>query len=74
MAMPYAGGGVVGVRLGDIPIEIRRRYGRHLYERAASDGDLELAMRINRAVERPSDRVYWLPRMKVLEIREAQRW
>lgn len=75
MATPYVNSGaVVAVRLSDIPIQIRRRYGRALYERAAEDGDLELALRLNAAMERPSERVYWLSAARVREARERQRW
>lgn len=75
MATPYVNGGaVVGVRLTEIPVTIRRRFGRLLYERAAEDGDLDLALRLNMAMERPSDKVYWLPAQKVREVRERQRW
>lgn len=68
------GGAVIGVRLTEIPIMIRRRYGRLIYERAAQDGDLDLALRINMAVEYPSEKVYWLPREKVAAVREKQKW
>lgn len=75
MASPdLNGGAVVGVRLTDIPIVVRRRYGRLLYERAVEDKNLDLALRINSAVERPSDKVYWLPRERVLEVRVRQKW
>lgn len=67
MATPdrNGGGAVVGVRLSDIPIEIRRRRGRALYEAAVADQDLPLAVAINAAIERPSDRVYWISREAV---------
>lgn len=75
MATPDLNGGAfVPVRLTQIPLTVRRRYGRLLYEHAVEDKNLDLAMRINRAVERPSDKVYWLPASKVREVRERQRW
>lgn len=75
MATPYAkSGAVMGIRLHDIPVQIRRRYGRVLYEHAVKDGDLELAIRLNAAIERPSLRVYWLPRKIVFEARRKQQW
>lgn len=75
MAMPYPNGGAVaGVRLTDIPLNIRRRYGSYLYDQAAKDGDFDLALSLYRAVENPSDRVYWLPREVVHEVRERQKW
>lgn len=66
MAMPDQNGGrVIAVRLIDVPIEIRRRRGRALYEAAVADRNLDLAMRLNAAIERPTDTVYWLPAAKV---------
>lgn len=69
MATPDLNGGarVVGVRLTDVDIKIRRRRGRALYEAAVADRDLDLAMRLNAAIERPSDRVYWVPEAAVRE-------
>ena len=63
MATPDRNGGarVVAIRLTDIDIKIRRRRGKALYEAAVQDRDIDLAMRIAAAIERPSDRVYWLP-------------
>ena len=62
MATPdQNGGAVVGVRLTDVDIKIRRRRGQALYEAAVADRDLDLAMRINAAIERPSERIYWVP-------------
>ena len=62
MATPNLNGGAVaGVRLTDIDIKIRRRRGRALYEAAVADRDLMLAVAIEAAIERPSDRLYWLP-------------
>jgi len=67
MATPDRNGGaVVPVRLIDIDIKIRRRRGRALYEAAVADRDLDLAMRLDAAIERPSDRVYWIPQKAVV--------
>lgn len=69
MATPdLNGGAVVGVRLTDVDIKIWRRRGRALYEAAVADRDLDLAMRLNAAIERPSDRVYWVPAAAVQEV------
>ena len=70
MTMPNLNGGarVMGVRLTDIDIKIRRRRGRALYEAAVADRDIELAMRLDAAIERPSDQVYWVPRDAVREV------
>ena len=62
MAMPqYDGGAVVGVRLTEIDIKIRRRRGKALYEAAVADRNIDLAMRLNAAIEYPSDTLYWVP-------------
>lgn len=63
MVTPDRNGGarVVAVRLTEIDIKIRRRRGRALYEAAVADRDIDLAMRIDAAIERPSDRIYWIP-------------
>lgn len=70
MATPDLNGGarVMGIRLTDVDIQIRRRRGRALYEAAVADRDLDLALRLNAAIERPSDRVYWLPRKAVEDV------
>lgn len=63
MASPTENGGarVMAVRLTDIDIMIRRRRGKALYEAAVADRDLDLALRLNAAIERPSETVYWVP-------------
>lgn len=70
MATPYPNGGarVIAVRLTEVPLQVRRRRGKALYDAAVADRDLDLAMRLNAAIERPSDRVYWLPEGKVREV------
>lgn len=77
MASPeYMGRRTMSVRLTDIDIQIRRRRGRALYERAVLDRDLILAMQIEKAIERPSERVYRVPEAavrKVLGYEEAHR-
>ena len=66
MAMPqYESGAVVGVRLTEIDIKIRRRRGKALYEAAVADRDIDLAMRLNAAIEYPSERIYWVPEKAV---------
>lgn len=66
MASPeMMGRRTVGVRLTDIDIKIRRRRGRVLYEKAVLDRDLILAMEIEKAIERPSDRIYRVPEAAV---------
>lgn len=70
MATPDRNGGArtVGVRLTQVPLQIRRRRGRALYEAAVADSDLDLAMRLNAAIERPSDRLYWVSEKAVREV------
>lgn len=74
MATPNLNGGarVKAVRLTDIPIKVRRRRGRKLYEAAVNDRDLMLAVELESAIERPSDRVYWLPANIVEEV--SSKW
>lgn len=66
MATPRQNGGALaGVRLTDVPIKIRRRYGQILLDRAIRDLDpltaVTFAAQIHAAVEEPSDRLYWVP-------------
>lgn len=69
MASPeLMGRRTIGVRLPDIDIKIRRRRGRALYEKAVLDRDIILAMEIERAIERPSDRIYRVPEAAVREV------
>lgn len=69
MATPnLQGGAVVSVRLTDIDIKIRRRRGKALYDAAVADKDIDLAMRLNAAIEYPSDRLYWVPAEAVRKV------
>lgn len=51
----------MGVRLTDIDIKIRRRFGWYLIEKAKEDGDILAAIAFTAAVENPSSKLYWLP-------------
>ena len=62
------GGAQKAVRLTDIPIKIRRRFGWNLIERAKDDGDLLSAVALTAAVENPSDTVYWVPAEAVRKV------
>lgn len=62
------GGHQVAVRLTDVPLKIRRRYGARLYESAVEDRDFLLAVELESAIERPSDRLYWLPEKAVRKV------
>lgn len=70
MATPSLNGGarVMGVRLTEVPLIVRRRRGKALYEAAVADRDLDLAMRLDAAIERPSDTVYWVPQEAVSRV------
>lgn len=73
MATPDRNGGALaGVRLTDVPIKIRRRYGAILYERAIKELDPLAAMKFNldleRAVEEPSDTLYWVPAAEIKRV------
>ena len=70
MATPNRNGGALaGVRLTDVPIKIRRRYGGLLLDRALKELDplaaLTFAAQLERAVEEPSDTLYWVAASEV---------
>jgi hypothetical protein len=58
----------VPVRLTEVPLKVRRRFGDSLYEKAVLDRDLTLAAQLHAAVESPSDRIYWLPEKAVKKV------
>lgn len=67
MAKPdLNGGALVGVRLTEVPLKTRRFYGKVLTDRAAKELEpikaLIFAAELERAVDQPSDRVYWVSR------------
>jgi hypothetical protein len=72
MAMPDRNGGaLVAVCLSDIDIKVRRHHGRVLLERAIKElgpFGVEFAAELHKAVEDPSDRVYWVPRKRYYEV------
>lgn len=55
------GGRVVPVRLTEIPIHIRRLHGEKLMDEASDNFNLMMGMQLSAAVERPSEKVYWIP-------------
>jgi hypothetical protein len=62
---PRRGGGLKAFRLGDVPIALRRRHGARLtFEPVGHDpaDALFASLQIQRAIEEPSERVYWIPR------------
>jgi hypothetical protein len=70
MAMPRQNGGALtGVRLTDIPVKIRRRYGGLLLDRALKELEplaaMTFAAQLERAVEDPSDTLYWVAATEV---------
>jgi hypothetical protein len=65
MASPDRNGGaLVGVSLIEVPIKLRRYYGRVLLERAIKTLEpiaaVEFAAQLHRAVEDPSPTIYWV--------------
>jgi hypothetical protein len=56
------GRGLVALSLRDVPIVVRRRYGRRLVDLAAENGDLIGAVRLREAIENPSEKRYVIPR------------
>ena len=67
MAMPDRNGGALaGVRLTEVPLNVRRRYGQLLLDRALKEMEplpaMQFAAELQRAVEEPSDRIYWVPK------------
>lgn len=56
------------VRLTEVPLKIRKRAARPLIDRALNNGDLLGAVELQRAVEHPSERVYWLPETAVRRV------
>lgn len=70
MATPDRNGGALaGVRLTDVPLKIRRRYGNLLLERAIKELDalsaMTFAAQLETAVETPSDTLYWVPKAEL---------
>lgn len=61
-------GRLVPIRLTQVPLIIRRRYGRYLVDQARENLDLAGAVELTRAIERPSDRIYWVPVDRTVEI------
>lgn len=63
------GGALAGVRLTDVDIKKRRFYGRLLLDRAIKELEpiaaMTFAAELHRAVEEPSDRLYWVARSEV---------
>lgn len=59
---------MVDIRLSEVPITIRRRFGRVLLDDAVDAGDLLAAVRMQEAIENPSERIYWLPAEAVKKV------
>lgn len=53
--------GLTAFRLTDIPISVRRAAGASLAREASEDALLAERVFLERAIEYPSDRVYWIP-------------
>lgn len=52
---------MASIRLSQVPLAVRRRFGRRLLEDAIDSGDILAAVQMNTAIEEPSERIYWLP-------------
>lgn len=63
MASPSMEGrrGLTPFRLSDVPITVRRRAAEPLLRIAADSADAFTAIMLTRAVDEPSERVYWIP-------------
>lgn len=60
---------MVAVRLTDVPLKVRRRYGAQLHAEAVEARDLGLAAALNAAVEHPTGtQVHWLPEKAVRRV------
>lgn len=77
--MPAPRTGMVGVRLADVPLSIRRRYGgalKAVLMREGEGGDLYALMlsaaRMEAAIEEPSEQVYYVPRTAYEKV--SARW
>lgn len=73
MATPDRNGGALaGVRLTDVPLKTRRFYGRLLLDRAIKEMEtlaaLTFAAELERAVEDPSDRLYWVAKSEIRRV------
>jgi len=71
MTHSSANGRTVGVRLGDVPLMVRRAHGRALMEDLFSSGDVIGAVAMRKAIEEPSERVYRVPEKAYWAKREA---
>lgn len=73
MATPdLNGGALAGVRLTQVPLKIRRRYGGVLLDRALKELDpiaaVQFAAELEKAVEHPSDRLYWVAASEIKRV------
>lgn len=53
--------GLTAVRLSEIPIAVRRDAGASLLRVASQDARLAETVELTRAIEYPSETVYWVP-------------
>lgn len=63
MLTPRNGGAerVRPVRLTEIPVHIRRQFGKKLMDALSEDYNLLAGIQMDAAIERPSEKVYWIP-------------
>lgn len=65
--------GLVAVTLSDVPITVRRAAAAPLLRVAQESGDAWTMIQLTRAVESPSDRVWWIPRAAYTDARARRR-
>lgn len=62
VAVPTEGRhGLTAFRLSSVPLAVRRTAGAHLLRIAQESADAFGAISLTRAIESPSDIVYWVP-------------
>ena len=71
MAMPDRknGGALAGVRLTEVPLKVRRRYGQLLLDRALKEMEplpaMQFAAELQRAVDEPSETIFWVAKSEI---------
>lgn len=68
ISVPIEGRVMACIRLSEVPITIRRRFGRALLDDAIASGDLLAAVQLKAAIEEPSSQIYWLPAEAIAKV------
>lgn len=66
--------GLTAFRLSSIPLAVRKDVGHRLVRAASDDGALADAVALTRAIEDPSETVYWVPTDAYERARARARW